>query len=221
VALNAMAFEPVVDGDVLPDLPIRRIAAGSARGVRVLTGANRDEQRLFLVPNGVIDLITDEMLAPGAAAYGLDAAALDVYRSARPGATAGELVSDIAPDWFFRIPSLRVAEAQAALGAPAWVYEFSWPSPQLGGRLGACHALELGFTWDTVPLEAHGALSGQGAPQALADAMHGAWVRFVTDGDPGWPAYDTDRRPVQDFGEQVRLVEDPRGDERAVWDGVR
>jgi para-nitrobenzyl esterase len=221
VALNAMAFEPVVDGDVLPDLPIRRIAAGSARGVRVLTGANRDEQRLFLVPNGVIDLITDEMLAPGAAAYGLDAAALDVYRSARPGATAGELVSDIATDWFFRIPSLRVAEAQAALGAPAWVYEFSWPSPQLGGRLGACHALELGFTWDTVPLEAHGALSGQGAPQALADAMHGAWVRFVTDGDPGWPAYDTDRRPVQDFGEQVRLVEDPRGDERAVWDGVR
>jgi para-nitrobenzyl esterase len=221
VALNAMAFEPVVDGDVLPDLPIRRIAAGSARGVRVLTGANRDEQRLFLVPNGVIDLITDEMLAPGAAAYGLDAAALDVYRSARSGATAGELVSDIATDWFFRIPSLRVAEAQAALGAPAWVYEFSWPSPQLGGRLGACHALELGFTWDTVPLEAHGALSGQGAPQALADAMHGAWVRFVTDGDPGWPAYDTDRRTVQDFGEQVRLVEDPRGDERAVWDGVR
>jgi para-nitrobenzyl esterase len=221
VALNALAFEPVVDGEVLPDLPIRRIAAGSARGVRVLTGANRDEHRLFLVPNGVIDLITDEMLAPGAAAYGLDAAALEVYRAARPGATAGEVICDIGTDWYFRIPSLRVAEAQLALGGPAWVYEFSWPSPQFDGRLGACHALELGFTWDTVGLEAHGALSGTGAPQALADAMHGAWVRFVTAGDPGWPAYDLDRRPVQDFGEQVRLVEDPRGEERALWDGVR
>jgi para-nitrobenzyl esterase len=221
VALNAMAFEPVVDGEVLPDLPIRRIAAGSARGVRVLTGANRDEQRLFLVPNGVIDMITEEMVAPGAAAYGLDAAALEVYRSARPGATAGDVVCDIATDWFFRIPSLRVAEAQAAVGGTAWVYEFSWPSPQLGGRLGACHALELGFTWDTLALEANGALVGQGASQQLADVMHGAWVRFVVDGDPGWPPYDADRRPVQDFGEQVRLVEDPRGAERAVWEGVR
>jgi para-nitrobenzyl esterase len=32
VTTNLMAFEPVVDGEVLPDLPIRRIAAGSARG---------------------------------------------------------------------------------------------------------------------------------------------------------------------------------------------
>jgi para-nitrobenzyl esterase len=221
VALNGMAFEPVVDGDVLPDLPIRRIAAGSARGVRVLTGANRDEQRLFLVPNGVIDMITDAMLAPGAAAYGLGAAAVEVYRAARPGGTAGELISDISTDWFFRIPSLRVAEAQAALGTPSWVYDFTWPSPQFGGRLGACHALELGFTWDTIGLEAHGALSGHGAPQSLADAMHGAWVRFITDGDPGWPAYDADRRPVQEFGEQVRVVEDPQGSTRAAWDGVR
>ncbi len=221
VALNGMAFEPVVDGDVLPDLPIRRIAAGSARGVPVLTGANRDEHRLFLVPNGIIDMITEEMLAPGAAAYGLDAATVDAYRAARPGATAGELISDIATDWFFRLPSLRVAEAQAALGSRSWVYEFSWPSPQYDGRLRACHALELAFTWDTIGLEAHGALSGQGAPQELADAMHGAWVRFLTDGDPGWPLYDTERRPVQEFGEQVRLLQDPRGEQRAVWDGVR
>jgi para-nitrobenzyl esterase len=222
VAANLMAFEPVVDGDVLPDLPIRRIAAGSARGVRVLTGANRDEQRLFMVPNGLVDMINDDLLGMAVAGYGLDAErALAAYRAARPGASAGELLADVSTDWFFRIPSLRVAEAQAAGGAPAWVYEFSWPSPQFGGRLGACHALELGFTWDTIPLEAHGALAGQGAPQELADAMHGAWVRFLTDGDPGWPAYGTDRRPVQDFGAEVRLVDDPRGDLRALWDGIR
>jgi para-nitrobenzyl esterase len=131
------------------------------------------------------------------------------------------VLADLSTDWFFRIPSLRVAEAQAALGASAWVYEFSWPSPQFGGRLGACHALEIGFTFDTLAVEANGALAGGGAPQELADAMHGAWVRFVADGDPGWPAYEPGRRAVQEFGEQVRLVEDPRGAERAVWDGIR
>jgi len=43
----------------------------------------------------------------------------------------------------------------------------------------------------------------------------------VRDGDPGWAPYDLDRRAVQDFGEQVRLVEDPRGEQRAIWDSIR
>jgi para-nitrobenzyl esterase len=221
VAVNLMAFEPVVDGDVLPDLPIRAIADGSARDVAVLVGANRDEQRLFLVPNGVADVVTDHLLQLAVAGYGLPAdRALEVYRAARPGGTPGDLLADIATDWFFRLPAIRLAEAQAA-GGRAWVYEFSWPSPQFGGRLGACHALELGFTFDTLEHEAHGALMGTAAPQDLADTMHGAWVRFVTDGDPGWAPYETRRRPVQDFGEQVQVVDDPRGAERALWDGIR
>ena len=223
VTTNLMAFEPVVDGEVLPDLPIRRIAAGSARGVAVLAGANRDEQRLFLVPNGLIDMVSDQLLQLAVAAYGTPVAeTLEVYAAGRPGATPGELLADVATDWFYRIPAIRLAEAQTTGGAArAWVYEFSWPSPQFGGRLGACHALELGFTFDTLALEAHGALMGAEAPQALADEMHDAWVRFVRDGDPGWAPYDLDRRPVQDFGEKSRLLEDPRGAQRAVWDGVR
>ena len=221
VAANLMAFEPVIDGDVLPDLPIRAVAGGSARDVAVLVGANRDEQRLFLVPNGVVDMVTDQLLQLAVAGYGLPAdRALEVYAGARPGATPGELLADVATDWFFRLPAIRLAEAQAAAGR-AWVYEFSWPSPQFGGRLGACHALELGFTFDTLEHEAHGALMGEAAPQELADAMHAAWVRFVSDGDPGWAPYETQRRQVQDFGEQVRVVEDPRGAERSLWDGIR
>jgi para-nitrobenzyl esterase len=222
-AANLMLFEPVIDGEVLPDLPIRRIAAGSARDVAVLVGANREEQRLFLVPTGVIDMVTAERVQAVAAGYGLPVdAALAGYRSARPGATAGELLADIASDWFFRIPAIRLAEAQAgAGGGAAWLYEFSWQSPQFGGRLGACHALELAFTFDNLALPEQHVFTGPDAPQSLADAMHGAWVRFARDGDPGWPAYDLDRRPVQDFGEQVRLRTDPRGALRALWDGIR
>jgi para-nitrobenzyl esterase len=218
-----MAFEPVIDGEVLPDLPIRRIAAGASGDVDVLVGANTEEQRLFLVPNGVVDLVTPELLQMAVAGYGLPVdRALEVYRGARPGATPGELLADVATDWFFRLPAIRLAEAAAARGSGGtWMYEFSWPSPQFGGRLGACHALELGFTFDTLATEAHGALMGTAAPQRLADAMHGAWVRFVTDGDPGWAPYDPGSRPVQDFGEEVRLVADPRGQQRALWEGIR
>jgi para-nitrobenzyl esterase len=221
VAADLLAFEPVIDGEVLPDLPIRAIAGGSARDVAVLVGATRDEQRLFLVPTGVVDTVTDQLLELAVAGYGLPAGrALEVYRASRRGATPGELLADVATDWYFRLPAIRLAEAQAD-GGRAWVYEFSWPSPRFGGRLGACHALEVGFTFDTLGSDAAGALMGGAAPQHLADAMHGAWVRFVSDGDPGWAPYETRRRPVQDFGEQVGVVEDPRGAARALWDGIR
>jgi para-nitrobenzyl esterase len=222
VAANLMPYEPVIDGELLPDLPIRRIADGSARNVRVLVGANRDEQRLFMVPNGLIDVVNDQLLAMVSVGYGLDAErARQVYGAARPGATPGELLADLAGDWFFRIPAIRLAEAQVAQGAAAWMYEFSWPSPQFGGRLGACHALELAFPFDTLATEAHGALQGPDAPQELAGRMHQAWVRFICDGDPGWARYDVDRRPVQEFGTEVRVVDDPRGAQRELWHGVR
>ncbi|MDT0469500.1 MULTISPECIES: hypothetical protein [Streptomyces] len=56
-ACNLMPFEPVVDGVTLPRPPIDAIADGAARDVDLLVGRNSDEFRLFLVPNGVIDLV--------------------------------------------------------------------------------------------------------------------------------------------------------------------
>lgn len=222
VLLNLMAFEPVVDGDVLADLPIRAVAAGSAAGVPVLAGANRDEQRLFLVPNGLIDLVDEGFLRTVVGSYGMPVEeTVQAYRADRPDGTPGELFADVATDWFYRLPAVRLAEAQTGRGTPAWLYELSWPSPQFGGRLGACHALDVGFVFDTLGHESHGPMLGADAPQELADAMHGAWVRFARDGDPGWPPYDLDRRPVQDFGTAVRVADDPRGDLRALWAGVR
>ena len=82
IALNSMAFEPVVDGELVPDLPARGIAAGAAPGVGVLLGTTAEEHRLFLVPNGIADAATEPMLTGLAAAYGLDGeATLATYRA--------------------------------------------------------------------------------------------------------------------------------------------
>jgi para-nitrobenzyl esterase len=216
-----LVFGPVIDGDVVLDLPILRITAGSARYVPILIGANRDEWRLFLVPNGLVDGVDDALLSSTATRYGLDAGALEIYRASRPGGSAGEVLADVITDWYFRIPAIRMAEAQADVGGGAWMYEFSWPSPRFGGRLGACHGLELSFVFDTLDPEALEALPDGEKPRALATETHRAWVQFISEGDPGWPRYDRDRRPVQDFGQQVRLVEDPRKEQRALWAALR
>jgi para-nitrobenzyl esterase len=99
------------------------------------------------------------------------------------------------------------------------VYEFSWRTAQLD--LGACHELELPFVFDTLAApEAHG-LTGPDAPQALASEMHGAWVAFARDSDPGWRRYSPDDRAVMIFDSASRVVADPRGDELARWLGAR
>jgi para-nitrobenzyl esterase len=221
VAANLMPFEPVIDGDVLPALPIASIASGASAGVDLMLGTNREEQRLFMVPNGAIDLIDEKILGMAAAAYQLPANAIEVYSAARPGATPGDLLAAISTDWFFRIPAVRLAEAHSGNGGATHVYELAWRSPLYGGRLGACHALEIGFAFDTLDADWTDRLAGPNPPQSIADEMHRAWVAFARTGDPGWEGYDAGRRTVKRFDAASGVVDDPDGEERRLWEGIR
>jgi para-nitrobenzyl esterase len=221
-AANLMPFEPVIDGDVLPARPIDRIVAGAGAAVDLLVGTNTEEERLFMVPNGAINFITEDILVGTIAAYGLPVAeTLATYRATRRSAGAGDLQEAIVTDWFFRIPAIRLAEAYMQGTGRTYMYEFAWRSPQFAGQLGACHALEIPFVFDTLDKEGHEPLWGAAAPQQLADAMHPAWVAFATKGDPGWPQYDLKRRMTMRFDMTPEMVEDPRSAERALWEGLR
>ncbi|HLJ32800.1 MAG TPA: carboxylesterase/lipase family protein, partial [Ktedonobacteraceae bacterium] len=200
VAPNLMPFEPVIDGDILPTRPIDGIVAGAGANIDVMFGTNAEEQRLFLVPNGVIGHITGEAVAGTLAAYGLPVeTALATYRATRPDASPGDLLVAIITDWFYRIPAIRLAEAHAKSNPATYMYEFAWRSPQFNGLLGACHGLEIAFVFDTLDKEGGEPLTGTNPPQQLADTMHAAWVAFATTGNPGWSRYDLDRRATMRF----------------------
>jgi carboxylesterase type B len=100
------------------------------------------------------------------------------------------------------------------------MYEFAWRSPQCNGHLGACHALEITFVFDTLG-NGTAPLLGPNPPQQLADTMHAAWVAFATRGDSGWPQYDLSRRTTMCFDTTSEVVDDPWSVERALWTGVR
>lgn len=222
VAGNLMPFEPVIDGDILPTRPIDSIVGGAGAGVDVIIGTNTDEEMLFMVPNGAINYITEDMLAGTVAAYGLPVSeTIATYRAIRPDASAGELLSAIVTDWFFRIPAIRLAEAHAQSTGATYMYEFAWRSPGFDGKLGACHGLEIPFVFDTLDKEGFEVLLGDDAPQQLADAMHAAWVAFAKVGDPGWQRFDLSRRATMRFDTTQKLVEDPRSAERLLWEGLR
>ncbi len=211
--LGIMSLFPVVDGDVVPDVPQTGIAAGSAAGLPMLVGTTRDEYRLFLVATGLADAVSTEMLPVLAARYGWPADAIATYTANRPDASAGDIASAILTDAAFRVPTTALAAAQHAAGGTVHAYEFAWPTPV--GGLGACHALELGFVFDT--LGRGSAMAGDTAPQQLADEMHRAWVAFARDGDPGWTAWTPDNAAVMVFDHASAVVHGPRADELALW----
>ncbi|NWJ45979.1 MAG: carboxylesterase/lipase family protein [Chloroflexi bacterium] len=220
VAGNVMPFEPVVDGDIIPARPIDGLFAGAGAGVDLLVGTNTEEYRLFMVPNNSIAYINDTFLSRAIMAYGLPLhETLFTYKEKRPEASAGELLEAIATDWFFRIPAIRLAEAQQNQGGATYMYEFSWRSPEYDGRLGACHALEIAFAFDNLDKD-NGRL-GTGNPQHLADSMHASWVSFITTGNPGWQQYELDQRATMNFNLTNQLQFDPRWEERILWEGKR
>ena len=219
VATNAMAFEPVIDGEVLPALPLEAIRAGTGRELDVLIGTNTDEWALFLVPSQLVELVNDEALAYSLGLLKTDPATVrDAYGA---DLTPGELWMAALTDWFFRVPAIRIAEARAERGAETYMYEFAWRSSLFEGRLGACHALDIPFVFDALDNPGTSWIAGaERPPQQIADEMHAAWVAFARDGDPGWSPYLPERR-VRRFSLPGETVTDPRPRQRQLWDNIR
>jgi para-nitrobenzyl esterase len=214
--LGGPAFGIVVDGDLVPCHPLKALTEGTAaRDVELLMGWTRDEYRLWLVPGGLLERIDRLGAVALAGAMARCHASHDIprgYRALHPDAGTAEIVGQMVTDHLLRVPLHRLADARPG---SSYVYEFAWPSRLPG--LGACHALELGFVFGTGDTPESRKLAGEGAPQELGEAMHAAWVRFVTHGDPGWPAWDA-RHPVRIFDDgEPDTAYGPRDADIALW----
>ncbi|MET7680712.1 carboxylesterase family protein [Streptomyces sp. NPDC005423] len=216
--LGGPSFGLVVDGDLVPRDPLEALIDGdAAKGVDLLMGWTRDEYRLWLVPGGLherVDRLGPVALAGAMARCHCGHEVPRGYRALHPEASTVETVGQLVTDHLLRYPLHRLADARPG---SSYLYEFAWPSALPG--LGSCHALELGFVFDTGGIAESAELAGGEAPLELAEAMHSAWVRFAVDGDPGrgWQPWD-DSHPVRVFGEGAPYTaHGPRDREFALW----
>ncbi|MGV9855349.1 carboxylesterase/lipase family protein [Streptomyces sp. NPDC003442] len=222
LAGSGLPFAPVIDGTVLPAHPLDAARAGTSAPVPLLTGWNRDENRLVLVGMNMLDAIDESTLLAAAGAYGLGPEAVEIYRAARPGATPADLFAALSTDSSYALPALRYAEARIAGGTgPTWVYRFDHLEPTDNHGFGACHASEVPFVFRTEGHDSVRALIGDHPSPTAAATAHEVWVSFAREGTPGWEPYDTTRRPTALISEKVRVVDDPAPDERHAWDGIR
>jgi len=220
-----LAFTPVADGVVVPTDPEAAVAAGSAAGVPLLIGSNLEEWKLFaLMAPAPVD---DDALRRRFELVTTDVdGALDAYRADDGDRSAADVECALLTDVVFRIPAVRLADAQVA-HAPVHQYRFDWRSPAFGGMIGAAHAVEIPFVFHMVGDHRLHVLIGPDAPTELADAMHDSWVSFARSGVPRtatmntWPSLPVTatERPLMLFDTEITLVEDPQPATRRFWTG--
>jgi para-nitrobenzyl esterase len=94
------------------------------------------------------------------------------------------------------------------------MYEFEWGSPLFAkpgsGGLGAAHAMELPFVFDTLAAATGPeGLCGEAPPQELADRVHRIWVDFARDGTLPWPEFTREQRHVYQLARGEAIEEAP------------
>ncbi len=231
-----LSTRPVWDGDLLPSTEAAGLEAAASRcasGVALLAGTNRDEHAFFTTLRFPVLPLTRSRLAVMIAAQHGNAGAARVL--ARYPDTREGLVR-LGTHTLFTVPTLTLLDACAEAGGDAWGYRLDWRSPLL--RMGAFHALDLALIFPPRPALARLVL-GRPDPEvaAMAARLRARWLTFVREGRPGdgspapaapadgrtdagWPRHTAGRRPTLIVDRRDTVVDDPDGDDAAVWSGL-
>ena len=132
--------------------------------------------------------------------------------------TADETVEIVYSDATFRMPSVLLAEANAAAGGTSYLFEMCWESEVYG----ACHSIDVPLAFGTLDCPTGVMFFGEDAPdgaRAVSDELLRTWVRFCATGDPGWPRYDAERRSTRLLDAPSTTSPYPEERSRRIWQG--
>ena len=210
---SRLPWAPWTDGEVVTEEPLQAAASPQHSSVSLLAGATAHEFNMAWMK---ADWITAGMVAEGLAKAGVPAQVAAAYldrAGQRPCGAVGQAITDRT----FRVPAQQLAAAKAEAGGAAYAYDFRWAASAGVAPGLAFHCLDVPFAFDALGEPGVRQATGPAPPGSLAADMHGAWVRFVAHGDPGWQRYETGKRPVMVFAEPSAVHEDPLAMERAAW----
>ncbi|MRH86944.1 carboxylesterase family protein [Nocardia sp. SYP-A9097] len=213
---------PVIDGDFLPQPIVAAFANGSAHGVPLIIGTNRDEGALFARFDDTLPTTPDRMRSV-LRQVGGDAESR--VTAAYPGFPERKVAVRMGGDFTFWRPSVAVMEGHSRFAPTyAYRYDFAPRAVHLAG-FGATHALDLipVFGVTTTPVgRALTVAGGQRGFRAVSRQFQDNWLAFARSGEPlpNWPAYTEERRATMIIDYPSRVENDPDQAKRLAWQGV-
>jgi para-nitrobenzyl esterase len=229
-------FGPVKDGRSLLRDPFDPDASPLSADIPMILGNTHDETRGLMGGNdpGLFALTWDTLQAKLEANSpfmgDLDRAkVIAEYRRFYPGYSATDVFfasTTASRSWRGQVIEAERRAADERAARHTWVYQFDWCTPVQGGRLRAPHGLDIPMVFDNVALTPQ--MTGTGPePQRVADQMSETILAFARTGNPNnrhlqrWPVYDLARRATMLFNRSASVADDPRGDERRIFEKVR
>lgn len=227
VESTGLYLGPVLDARNLPVHPFWPEAPAQSAAIPLVIGNTHDETRAFLGNDPKnFELGWEELPARLEAQQYVDllpSVVIAEYRRLYPHYTPSEVffaATTAGRSWRGAVEEL---EARARQGAPTWAYQLDgYDHHGDAARLRAFHTLDI-------PLVFHnnaqpGSRTGSGAAmQQLSDTMCDALLAFARHGDPNhaglphWDHYGLERRQTMVFDGPSRQMDDPRGDERRLY----
>ena len=232
-----LPFQPTLDGDLLPKAPLDAIREADLSGHDVLWGTTLHEWKLFKAlsprlrrfPAGRLERKAAVLLERLGGDPGLAEEMVALYRDQRRGRAASDFEVWVAlrTDEIFRIPANVLGEALETAGARQYAYLFDFPAPAFPRVAGACHSIDLPFTFGTLrhPLMLPIFLGSREA-ERLSQAVRRAWVSFARGGVPvigrgiAWPTWGTAQRATLRLDRTLRVDDAPMDEERRFWEAV-
>lgn len=238
--LGPGAFAPVVDGHILPSHPFDPQAPLISQQKPLIVGTNRDETTFFFWERKnteVFELTFDTLKERLQKEFGANAdTILATYQQSRPEASPADIYIAITTAGMFWIGSLTLAERKATQhGAPVYSYLFVHESdyiiPGTSHKFGAGHATEIPYKFNNIDvvkaLGGGGFIGANATSSAAAHNMSELWATFARTGHPGahgqqnWPAYDLTNRATMEIDAKCRVVNNPFGKERELWEKLK
>jgi para-nitrobenzyl esterase len=219
-------FQPVVDGKILPELPLISIKKGSSKNIPLMAGTSIDEMKFMTVSGADANIDESGMLKrlqsvlPAEFIPGLVKSYTEILKQRGSPITPASLLGSINTDKMFRIPTIRLVEAQRDNSAPAYNYLFTYKSPALGGIMGAIHGIDNPFLFGALDKDFTGV---DKELESLSVKIQDSAIAFMKTGDPScqsagqWPVYGKERRTMV-FDRKSGVVSAPYEAERAAWD---
>ena len=227
-----LAFAPIVDGDLVPDYPVKLAREGRSHPVPLIIGTNKHEAALFKWMKSPLMPITPHEIRRMFAEMAAEQPDVQlptedqigaVYRSRRTKTRGMGVARDVG----FRMPSVWLAEGHSAV-APVYLYRFDWSTPMLKALgIGATHATELPYVWGNLiagPKDFTFKLGGLKTGAAVSARIRARWVNFAVEakpnglpGEPEWPPYHEADRACLIIDRRDAIVNDIDLHIRATW----
>jgi para-nitrobenzyl esterase len=229
---GTLAFAPIVDGDLVPDHPVKLARQGRSHPVPLIIGTNKHEAALFRWMKSPLMPITPEAITAMFAQIASEQPHLvlptdEQIASAYSGLRGKARGMGVARDVGFRMPTVWLAEGHSAV-APVYLYRFDWATPMLRLlRLSGAHATELPFVWGNLvagPKDPTFRLGGMKTGKMVSSRIQTRWRNFATqgkplgaDGEPEWLPYQEADRACLLIDRQDSVVNDVDLHIRSAW----